>query len=188
MSQSSLEKSVEVLVIQLKNSEQRYQRSQRQFKFMSIVFGLFMLSAVVFSFLRVDVIEAAKAEEQANVLGLLGGDIKNLNIILEKMALLLKAATSPKAKIAMGKVDDIIVNTDTLLRQAMSDKTSIVGTLERVFGDVDDMATYMKTMNHNMYSMSSNMYIMSADMHRMSSAATPAMGQMSDFMSVMPKP
>ena len=78
MTQANLEQSVQSLVAQLERTEQRYERSQRQFRLMSLIFGGFMCVVVMFAIFRVEFVEKA----EASILGSLQMDIKNLNTIL----------------------------------------------------------------------------------------------------------
>jgi len=198
MTQASLEQSVQSLVAQLERTEQRYERSQRQFRLMSLIFGGFMFAVIMFAIFRVEFVEKA----EASLLGSLQMDIKNLNTILGNMAELLKDVNSPEAKQAVNKVDDIINSTHELLVKAKEEEDTIVRAITRAVSEMNDIAHDMKGMTADMSHMRGSMesmvknfnlmtrdvHIMSVDMHRMSSTVTPTMGNMNNFMRFIPTP
>ncbi|WP_353573040.1 hypothetical protein [Candidatus Albibeggiatoa sp. nov. BB20] len=199
MEQQSLEQTVQTLVAHLKHSEKRHERSQRQFRLMSIVFAVFMLGVVTFAFFRVDFVEKAEA---ASILGSLQMDIQNLNTILANMAELMADVNSPEAKDAVSKIDDIINGTHHILVEAQEEKDTIVKAITRVVAEMNEMTQDMKgmasdmghmrgsmdSMVNNFTVMTRDVHIMSVDMHHMSATVTPTMGNMNNFMRFIPSP
>jgi hypothetical protein len=198
MSETNLEQTVQKLVEHLERSEKRYERSQRQFRLMSMVFAIFMLGVVAFTFFQVDVVKKA----EASLLGSIQMDIKNLNTILGNMADVLEHVNSPEAKDAASKIDDIVNGTHKLLVEVHKEEDTIVAAISRAVAEMNDIAQDMKGMTEDMTYMRTSMgamvknfdvmtrdvHIMSVDMHRMSSTVTPTMGNMNNFMRFIPSP
>ncbi|MCV6636248.1 hypothetical protein [Candidatus Albibeggiatoa sp. nov. NOAA] len=199
MQEQPLEQTVKTLVEHLERSEKRYERSQKHFRIMTLMFAIFMLGMVAFTIFRVDFVEKAEA---TGLISSLKMDMQNLNTILANMAELMKEVNSPEAKDAVSKIDDIINGTHNLLVEVHSEEDTIVRAISRAVQEMqeitDDMKGMTSDMSHmrgsmesmvqNFNTMTRDVHIMSVDMHRMSSTVTPTMGNMNNFMRFIPSP
>jgi len=186
--EQSLERSMQLLIAQMERNETRHTQLQRNFRWLSIAFGLTLVLLVGMS-LKVQFIQEAKAE---SIIKELEVDMHNLNKILgggaEFVETIKKDQMDKKLLSAMSKIGDIVNNLDAILKALATEENNEA--LKNLASMVNSggIADAVRSLEDDMSSMSHNMYIMTVDMHRMSGTATPAMGRMYDMMRFIPTP
>lgn len=162
--ESSLEKSISVLLDKMEKNEQKHAKLQRNFRVLAFAF-IALLGFGVFVNPGIQAVQAGPiqtVEEDAEV----------FKKMIRDVATILAALNTPENGEALKQVDEIINMTYSALREMEVEKKSIFSAIGNLEKDIESMSYHMS--------------VMTADMHRMSTTATPAMGRMNDMMRYMP--